>query len=160
MLKYSCALLVVADVAVSKRFYEQILGQTITLDIGENVAFEGGFALISKAVYQGVLGDPQQFPILSKPHNMELYLETEDVEGYCRRLEQAGVEFVHKIVEQPWGQLVLRVYDPDGHILEIGETMEKLAARLQSQGMSAEEIAQKTALPLEMIHQFLNPSKS
>jgi len=155
MLTYNCALLVVEDVAASKRFYEQVLGQTVTLDIGENVAFQGGFALIGKAIYQDVLGDAQQFPVLRKPHNMELYFETDEVESTCQRLEQAGVEFVHKIREQPWGQIVIRVYDPDGHIIEIGETMENLARRLQAQGMTVEEISQKTSLPEEMIRQYL-----
>jgi len=34
------------------------------------------------------------------------------------------VEFIHEIVEQPWGQKVMRFYDPDYHMIEVGAPIE------------------------------------
>lgn len=31
------------------------------------------------------------------------------------------VELIHPIERQAWGQKVFRFYDPDGHIVEVGE---------------------------------------
>jgi hypothetical protein len=32
------------------------------------------------------------------------------------------VEYVHPLREQPWRQRVVRFYDPDHHIIEVGES--------------------------------------
>jgi hypothetical protein len=56
--------------------------------------------------------------------------------------------------EQPWGQRVFRVYDPDGHIVEIGEPMPVVIQRFLAQGMSAEEAAERTSMPLEIVQKI------
>jgi uncharacterized membrane protein (UPF0127 family) len=33
------------------------------------------------------------------------------------------VKFIHELREQPWKQKIIRIYDPDNNILEIGEPM-------------------------------------
>ena len=45
---------------------------------------------------------------------MELYFEIEKAE-----LEYLDVEFVHKIIEQPWVERLMRFYDPDNYILKL-----------------------------------------
>jgi hypothetical protein len=62
-------------------------------------------------------------------------------------LQPAGIVFIHDIQEQPWGQRVMRLYDPDGNVLEIGETMESTAWRLYQQGLSIEGVREKPACP-------------
>jgi uncharacterized glyoxalase superfamily protein PhnB len=42
------------------------------------------------------------------------------LEALAVRLEQAGVGFVQPLRGLPWGQRAIRVYDPDGHIIDIG----------------------------------------
>jgi catechol 2,3-dioxygenase-like lactoylglutathione lyase family enzyme len=61
---------------------------------------------------------------ITKSHGGELYFETDELESVCERLLRAGVEFIHPIEKQPWGQRVARFYDPDGHVIEAGELME------------------------------------
>ena len=61
------------------------------------------------------------------------------------------MEFVHDLREQPWGQRVARFYDPDGHIIEIGESMESVAVRFFRKGMSVEEISRRTSLPTDFV---------
>lgn len=99
----------------------------------------------------GLLGHEQRFPVTLKSNSTELYFETEDIEAAQARLRQAGAEFVHAVQEQPWGQRVMRVYDPDGHILEIGETLDAAMARLYRHGLSIDEIHRKTGMPVEEV---------
>jgi uncharacterized Zn finger protein len=86
--------------------------------------------------------------------NFELYFETEDLDAIWTRLSNASVEVVHPVHEQPWGQRVIRVYDPDGHIVEVGEPMPLVIARFLAQGMAAEEVAERTLMPLEVVQQI------
>jgi hypothetical protein len=58
---------------------------------------------------------------------------------------------IHGPREQPWGQRVVRLYDPDGHIVEVGETMEAVAKRFLGKGLSAEETAGRTSIPVEFV---------
>jgi len=39
--------------------------------------------------------------------------------------------------------------DPDGHIVEIGEAMPTVILRFMSEGMSVEDVARRTGMPLE-----------
>ncbi len=155
MLNFICPLIVVEDVATSRKFYEEVLGQRVKFDLGENVTFEGDFAIHQQAHFQQLLGDTAEHPITKKAHNGELYFETDEVEEIDRRLQQANVEFVHRMREQPWGQRVVRLYDPDGHIVEIGETMEAVVGRFHRQGMTVEEISTKSSMPREFVEHVL-----
>ncbi len=147
MLKYQGMLIAVEDVAVSRRFYEECLGQKVMLDFGVNVGFEGGLAIHLKRHFQELLGGGERFAAVTKSHSGELYFESDEVEVFEQRLKDAGVEFIHAVCEQPWGQRVMRFYDPDGHVVEIGETMEAVVQRFYQQGSSVENICQKTGMP-------------
>lgn len=151
MLKFVSPLIVVEDMARSRQFYEQLLEQKVKFDFGVDVAFEGDFTIHLKSHFQSLLGDATKYPITSKAHNGELYFDSDDIEAVCQRLQVAGVEFIEAIQEQPWGQRAIRLYDPDGHILEIGEPMEATVQRFYGQGWSIDRIREKTGMPPEFI---------
>lgn len=67
------------------------------------------------------------------------------------KLPASGVEFVHRLREQPWRQRVMRFYDYDGHLIEAGERMEHVAWRLHGEGLSLEEIGRITYLDQEAV---------
>ncbi|PKL23875.1 MAG: hypothetical protein CVV47_11430 [Spirochaetae bacterium HGW-Spirochaetae-3] len=142
-MKYVCALITVDDVARARRFYEGTLGQVVESDFGENVAFKGGFAIHQKDHFQGLLDGRE---IGSKANDAELYFEHDDVNGLAGRLAADGVEFLHGPREQPWRQLVTRFYDPDGHIVEVGERLEHVAYRLSDEGLNLDDICRVTYL--------------
>jgi catechol 2,3-dioxygenase-like lactoylglutathione lyase family enzyme len=150
MLKFDGPLIVVNDMARSRHFYEHLLGQKVKFDFGPNVPFEG-FSIHLKSHFQSLLGDETQFPVTQKAHWGELYFETDELEPIYRRLSEAGVEFIHPVCEQPWGQRVMRFYDPDGHIVEVGETMQAVVWRFHEQGLSIEVISEKSAMPRDFI---------
>jgi hypothetical protein len=106
------------------------------------------------------LADHAHEIMFGKPSNevgqgeMEIYFEADDLDAVMRCLTDAEVEFVHPLREQPWGQRVVRVYDPDGHIVEVGEPIPVFVARFLSQGMSVEQTAERTGMPVEAVQQI------
>ena len=155
MLKYIGPIIVVDDIVRFRHFYEHLLGQKVKYDFGVNVAFECDYAIHQRAHFQSLLGDEDQYPIYKKAHNGELVFETEDLEALFLTLKLAEVEFLHEIQAQPWGQRVMRLYDPDGHVIEIGETMEATVQRLYHQGLSIARVHEITAMPMEFVESVL-----
>ena len=150
MLKFDGPLIVVNDMTRSRYFYEQLLGQKVKFDFGPNVPFEG-FSIHLKSHFQALLGEEAQFPVTQKAHWGELYFESDDLEPIYRRLNEAKIEFIHSIREQPWGQRVMRFYDPDGHVIEVGETMQAVVWRFYEQGLPIDMISEKSGMPREFI---------
>lgn len=156
-MKYCTSLLAVRSIESAKTFYQDILGQRIILDHGTNVTFEGGFAL--QEGFAGLVGFPEE-NVRWKPWNGELYFETEDLDGDIARVKGAGVELVHDVKEYPWGQRVFRFFDPDGNLIELGESMCSVGLRYLAQGMSDEEVAQRTQHPIELVRLWKSGQKT
>lgn len=111
----------VRNVDVSRRFYREILGLRIERDHGDFVRFASGFAIhdgssLEKTIW-GAAGDPLD---RYGRRNLVLYFEDDDIDSAFARIGPR-VELVHPIEKQSWGQRVFRFYDPDGHVVEIGE---------------------------------------
>ena len=153
-MKYICPLIVVKDIAVSRKFYEQVLGQKVKFDFGENVSFEGDFFFFFLEHYLGLLKN-DSIKIKNRSNNFELYFEEDEIEKAVEGIAQSGVEFIHHMYEQPWGQRCARFYDPDGHIIEIGESMESVVVRFYNQGIDVADIPNKTSLPIEFVESAL-----
>ncbi|TAJ45861.1 VOC family protein [Methanofollis fontis] len=156
---YHSTVLFVEDVERSKEFYTQVMGEEIDLDLGRNIIFrsgvgiwEGGFA---RGVIFGDAGSESENNNFSSKRMLELYYETDDMDRSVEAIEAVGVEWVHRVVEQPWCQRTIRFLDPDGHMIEIGERMDVCARRLAGTGKTPEEIAAATTLPLEVVRQML-----
>lgn len=147
---FVCTLITVEDIKKSKWFYTEVLNQKIKYDFEQNVLFESGFAIHLKDHFKSIEG-LQSFNVLPGSKNIELYFEEEDIKKSEKMMEEQGIGFVHKIKEQPWKQLVFRVLDPDGYIVEIGESMEVLVKRLMDEGFNTDEISKATGLPEDFI---------
>ena len=89
----------------------------------------------------------------------ELYFETEDMDAFYKQLESFDILYVHKLHEHPWGQRVVRFYDPDGHIIEAAEKLDAVIARFVAQGLSPEETADRMGIPLDFVVSSLNVAK-
>ncbi len=151
-MKYICTLIVVEDVQKSRFLYEKILGQTVKMDFGENITFHGDFAIHQKSHFKSLINNS---PISLKSNNFELYFEDDNLEPMVNKLKDNGFEFIHDIREQPWKQKVVRFYDYDKNIIEIGERMEHVAYRLSKQNYSIEEISKITYLPDHVVQESI-----
>ncbi|MCR5677511.1 MAG: hypothetical protein K6G13_05710 [Agathobacter sp.] len=51
-----------------------------------------------------------------------LEFEERDIEGFVEKLEACypGVKYVNKLMTHSWGQKVVRFYDLDGNLIEVG----------------------------------------
>ena len=61
------------------------------------------------------------------------------------------ISYVHPPLEHRWGQRVVRLYDPDGHIIEVGENIKTVCRRFLDSGMTVEETAQRMDVPEKFI---------
>jgi catechol 2,3-dioxygenase-like lactoylglutathione lyase family enzyme len=154
-IKYICPLITVQDIQKSRKFYQKILNQEVEIDHGANVSFKGGFAIHDVKHYQEFLGEPSTLKTDVEKNFMELYFESENLDAIQEKLESIDNKFVHKIRDQPWGQRVMRFYDPDGYIIEVGEPLEFVVRRFAGQGLSVEEISEKSSMPVEFVRMAL-----
>lgn len=153
-IKFVSSVLLVRDIEVSRKFYEGLLGQKVLMSNDPNVGFEGGLAIWQRDyALQTIFGNPQ--PAQTSNDNLELYFETEDLDRAVNWLSESGVQWVHPIREQPWAQRVVRFYDPDGYIIDLGEPMPVVIARLFKEGVTEEEIARRTFMPIEVVSQIV-----
>ena len=158
-INFKSSVIFVRDIDSSRHFYQDLLGQEVEMDFGLNVGFKNGLALwqvnhASQMIFKHSAGNEKTLD----HQNFELYFETPDLETVSARLSDAGIQFIHPLREQPWGQRAFRVCDPDGHIVEVAEPMPAVIIRLFDQGMSVESIAERTAMPVEIIKQVTGMS--
>ena len=152
---YHSVVLLVKDIEKSKQFYNVVLGQKIVMDFGRNVGFEGGLAIWERDYALNLIFQEKDQEIKVGANNSEIYFETKDLDDLYERL--AGkVRVIHSIREHPWVQRAFRVYDPDNHVIEFAESMESVVLRLHIEGLSFEEIAKKSMMPMEFITIALN----
>lgn len=153
-IKFHSPAVFVKDVSVSRDFYERIFGQKAVMNVGDDyTAFEGGFALWDAGHAKGVIyGEGADEDSKFTPGGFEFYFESEELDDALDGLKKAGVEFIHELREHPWGQRGFRVYDPDGHIVEVGEPMEIVAKRFLDRGMSREQVAERILMPAEFVN--------
>ncbi len=137
-MKYRATLIVVENIEKSRDFYENVLGQTVKDDYGENVVFVGDFAIHQKEHFQKLIGNKT---ILKGSNSSELYFEHDDLKSVVQKIKDLKLEFVHEIIEQPWKQRVVRFYDFDKNLIEIGERLEYVAYRLFKENYPIEEIS-------------------
>jgi catechol 2,3-dioxygenase-like lactoylglutathione lyase family enzyme len=151
------AALFVKNIEASKNFYIDILGLSIDLDFGKNVIFKNGFAIweiqadhiIPKTLGLNEISD-------LKVNRFELYFETENLVDIFEALKREEVPFLHEIHEEPWGQQTIRFFDPDNHLIEIGESMRQFVHRFYNQGLTIEQVSKRTSIPIEEINRLLN----
>ena len=148
-MEFKLALLAVKNVNVSKRFYEEHFNQKVVLDLGRNVTFSGGFAIQEDFAW---LTDLPVASVIEKSNNMELYFEVDDFDAFMERIiDCKDIEYVHQPKKHEWQQRVVRIYDPDHHIIEIGESMAVIAKRYLADGYSIEETSKIIQHPIEFV---------
>ncbi len=119
--KFICPLIVVSDIAKSRYFYEKFLNQTVKYDFEENIQFSSGLSIHLKSHYEKLIN---RNVISGENNSFELFFESEDLDSFEAFLLENNIDFIHRIRTEPWNQRVLRFYDPDKHIIEVGEPMQ------------------------------------
>jgi catechol 2,3-dioxygenase-like lactoylglutathione lyase family enzyme len=158
-IKKSSTALFVEDLNRSKIFYSQILGLEIDLDFGKNIIYKAGFAIweIQKDhIIPAKLGVDNLKN--ESAHRFELYFETENITETFNILKNNNIRFLHDIHEEIWGQQTIRFFDPDYHLIEIGESMNQFINRFYKRGFSVEQISERTSVSKDYISSIISNS--
>lgn len=153
-MKYTSTVISVSDINVSRRFYEDLFGLELYQDYGINVSFTCGLSLQQE--FDWLIGVPKE-TVLKRSHNMELAFETRDFDSFLEKLKQyPDIEYLGEVIEHSWGQRVVRFYDPDGHIIEVGENMKMVVERFLSAGMTMEEVSARMDVSIKDLTTLLD----
>lgn len=111
-------LIVVKDIEQSKQFYHDLFGLELVLDNNGNMILTEGLVLQEESIWKNFIGKD----IIQKNNSCELYFEERDIENFVKKLEELYpmITYVNKLKEHSWGQKVVRFYDLDGNLIEVG----------------------------------------
>ena len=147
-MKYISTLIAVSDMKKSKQFYHDVLGMKVVADFGANVTLDGGLVMQTMDTWKSFIRTDK---VLLPNNAGELFFEEEDLDAFLENLKQFDICYVHPLFEHRWGQRVTRFYDPDRHIIEVGEKLNTVILRFMEQGLSAEETAIRMDIPLDFV---------
>ena len=154
-MKFAGPLIVVSDMENSKRFYYEVLGLEVNVDFGANVTLTGGIALQTKDTWLTFI-HKKESEIVFGGNVVELYFEEDDFDGFIQKMnDNAHINYVYPMVEHSWGQRVVRFYDPDKHIIEVGENMLTVVRRFLNSGLSIEKTAIRMDVPVDYVKSYL-----
>ena len=153
-MKYQGVCIAVKDVSLSKKFYQDLFELKVFQDYGRNISF-GGLSL--QQDFDWLLDIPKT-SILEEPHNMELYFEEDEFDGFIAKLEQRDdIRYIGDgVKEADWGQRSIRFYDLDGHIIEVGENMKMVVKRFLDSGLSMVETSKRMDVSVPDLETLLN----
>ena len=114
-------LIVVKDIEKSRQFYQDLFGIELVLDNDGNMILTEGLVLQDEKIWKSFLDRD----IVPKSNSCELYFEEQDIESFIEKLERLypSIEYVNRLMTHSWGQRVIRFYDLDGNLIEVGTPM-------------------------------------
>jgi catechol 2,3-dioxygenase-like lactoylglutathione lyase family enzyme len=125
MVLFYNTIIFVKDIQKSKEFYEKLLGLKIIQEYDTIIFFENHFvihnadSILTTTFKKQIPGSKTE----QGNNNILIYCETDNVDAAYTRIKDSGCEIIHPVEKQQWGQRVFRFYDPDSHIVEIGEPL-------------------------------------
>ena len=120
-MKFKNILIVVKDIEKSRKFYHDLFGIDLVLDNDGNMILTEGLVLQDEKIWKSFLDRD----IIPKSNSCELYFEEQDIESFVEKLERLypSIEYVNRLMKHSWGQQVIRFYDLDGNLIEVGTPM-------------------------------------
>ena len=120
-MKLKNVLIVVKDIEKSRKFYHDLFGVDLVLDNDGNMILTEGLVLQDEKTWKSFLDRD----IVPKSNSCELYFEEQDIESFIEKLERLypSIEYVNHLMTHSWGQRVIRFYDLDGNLIEVGTPM-------------------------------------
>ena len=112
-------LIVVNDINRSKKFYKELFGLDVICDFDTNVILTQGLVLQERTSWeQGISGQ-----VSFDGKDVALYFEEYDLVAFVKKVEGSGwnIRFLDPLQTLENGQKMLRLTDPDGHVIEIRE---------------------------------------
>jgi uncharacterized glyoxalase superfamily protein PhnB len=99
-------------------FYRDLLGGTVTYEFAGPDGASAYVAIDIAGSHLGIGKDPEASE--GGGRAISLWVYTDDCDAAVERLRAAGVRITEEPADQPWGERVARVRDPDGTEVIIG----------------------------------------
>ncbi len=117
-MNYKGTLIAVKDCQRSLSFYHELFGLELIRDNDGNMELTGGLFLQETKYWEKFIGKN----VIPKSNCSELYFEEEDIEAFIVKLGTLypDTKYVSRLMTHSWGQRVVRFYDPDGNLIEVG----------------------------------------
>jgi catechol 2,3-dioxygenase-like lactoylglutathione lyase family enzyme len=150
--KFYSPVIFVDEIESSRKFYTEILNEEVEHDFGNNILFKSHLSLWK------ILPDHEIASIEGKSrkgNNFELYFETEDIYETAEKIKANNVKLLHDIKTEPWGQMTIRFFDPDNHLVEIGESFNRFITRIYKETDSIEETSKKTGVHEDIVRKIV-----
>lgn len=111
-------LIVVKDIERAKKYYYDVFGLEMIADNDGNMILSDGLVLQEEKYWRDFIGKC----IIPKNNSCELYFEEENIDAFYEKLKMLypETEFVNLPMTHSWGQRVVRFYDLDGNLIEVG----------------------------------------
>ena len=130
-------------------FTKKFLGLRVIADFGANKTLTGVLSLQTAESWKEFIGTDD---ISFGGSDAEIYFEEDDFDSFADRLTALGVDFVHPVTTHSWGQRAVRFYDPDRHIIEVGENIKTVCRRFLDSGMTPEQVAVRMDVPMKFVN--------
>ena len=117
-MKLKNILIVVKDIEKSKKFYHDVFGLNTVVGNEGNIILTEGLVLQEEKAWKGSLG----IDVIFQNNACELYFEEKNIEEFVDKLNRLypSVQYVNKLMENGLGKKVVRFYDLDGNLIEVG----------------------------------------
>lgn len=122
------------------------------MDFGTNKTLTGRLALQTVETYKEFISASE---ITFGGNNFEIYFEEDNFDKFIDKLKECDIEYVHPVIEHSWGQRVVRFYDPDKYIIEVGENLKVVCKRFLNSGMTLEQVAERMNVPMKFVNACL-----
>ena len=118
---YRGTLIVVKDCIEALKFYNDMFGLELIQDNDGNMELSGNIYLQEVGYWEKFIGRT----VVQKSNFSELYFEEPDIDVFVKKLEKLypEIEYVNRLMTHSWGQRVVRFYDLDGNLIEVGTPM-------------------------------------
>ncbi|MBK7666865.1 MAG: VOC family protein [Sphingobacteriaceae bacterium] len=121
-------ILYVANQEKSKNFYSALLNKKPSLDVPGMTEFllgeETKLGLMPENGIHKILADKTPHPANGNGiPRCELYLKTENLNTHYQNAIKAGAKIISEPTPRDWGDKVVYVADPDGHIIAFAEKL-------------------------------------
>lgn len=115
---YRGTLIVVKDCEQALKFYNDMFGLAPVRDNGGNMELTGQLYLQERRYWEKFTDRD----VTAKNNSAELYFEEPDIEAFVQKLQTLypDTEYVNRLMTHSWGQRVVRFYDLDGNLIEVG----------------------------------------
>lgn len=116
-MKLKNILIAVNNIEKSIHFYKSLFGLQVILDNDTNVILTEGLVLQDASVWRDAISRE----ILPKNNASLLYFEEWDMDTFLEKVNAYGepIQYVTPLTTLASGQKLIRLYDPDGHLIEV-----------------------------------------